>query len=259
MSLTQSELDRYERQISISGWGLKGQQKLRATKVAVVGVGGLGCLASIYLASLGVGRLTLVDKGKFELSNLNRQILGWSDDVGRHKSEVAREKLVALNPEVQVEAVVSELDGQNACSLVGDADIVVDGQDNWKTRFILNDCCVTRKKPFIHAGVFAMRGQITTILPGKGPCLRCIFPKNPSETERVPVLGATPALLASLQVLEVAKIVVGIGEPLSGRILFVSGEDMVFEAVDIKRDRDCPVCRELWGQDGEERKLAGNL
>lgn len=243
--MSPSELERYERQILISGWGPKGQRRLKATRVAVVGVGGLGCSASIYLASLGIGKMTLIDKGKFELSNLNRQILGWKDDVGRHKAEVAREKLAALNPEVQVDAVVSEIDGQNVCSLISDADIVVDGQDNWRTRFILNEHCVTHKKPFIHAGVFALRGQITTILPGKGPCLRCVFPKDPFETERVPVLGATPALLASLQVLEVAKIVVGIGKSLAGRILFVSGEDMVFEVVKIERNHDCPVCREV--------------
>jgi len=120
--------------------------------------------------------------------------------------------------------------------------VVVDGQDNWKTRFIINEYCVTNKIPFIHAGVSSLHGQMTTILPSKGPCLRCIFPKEPPEVEKIPVLGATPALLASLQVIETVKLVTKIGKPLFGRILFVNGEEMVFETVAVKRNVECSVC-----------------
>jgi len=242
MSLTPSELERYERQMLIPGWGLDGQKKLKAAKVAVAGIGGLGCPASIYLTAVGIGKIILIDKEKFELNNLNRQVLGWQNDIGKFKTEAAKEKLETLNSEIEIEAVVAEITKDNARNAIGDVDVVVDGQDNWKTRFIINEYCVTNKIPFIHAGVSSLHGQMTTILPGKGPCLRCIFPKEPPEVEKIPVLGATPALLASLQVMEIVKLVTKIGKPLVGRILFVNGEEMVFETVTVKRNVECPVC-----------------
>ena len=242
MSLTPSELERYERQMLIPGWGLDGQKRLKAAKVVVAGIGGLGCPASIYLTAVGIGKIILIDKEKFELNNLNRQVLGWQDDIGKFKTEAAREKLEALNSEIEVEAVVAEISKDNAHNVIGDVDVVVDGQDNWKTRFIINEYCVTNRIPFIHAGVSSLHGQMTTILPGEGPCLRCIFPKEPPEVEKILVLGATPALLASLQVMETVKLVTKIGKPLVGRILFVNGEEMVFETVEVKRNVDCPVC-----------------
>ena len=245
MSLSPSELERYDRQMLISGLGTDGQKKLKAAKVAVAGVGGLGCPASIYLAAAGMGKIVLVDKEKFELNDLNRQILGWQKDIGRFKAEAAKEKLDALNPEIETEAVVAEITKENIHDVMRDVDIVVDGQDNWKTRFIINEYCVTHNIPFIHAGVSALHGQITTIVPAKGPCLRCIFPKDPPEPEKVPVLGATPALFASLQVMETIKLVTGIGESLVGRMLFANGEEMVFETVEVKRSIECPVCGDL--------------
>lgn len=242
MSLSPSELERYGRQIQISGWGIEGQEKLKAAKVAVIGIGGLGCPTSIYLTAVGVGKIILIDNEKFELNNLNRQILGWQRDIGKSKAKVAKEKLEALNSEIEVEAVVAEITRDNVHNLIGDVDVIVDGQDNWKTRFILNEYCVTRGIPFVHAGVSAMHGQMTTIVPGKGPCLRCIFPKDPPEVEEIPVLGATPALFASLQVMEAIKLVTGIGRLLVGRMLFASGEEMAFETVEVKRNIKCPVC-----------------
>jgi len=242
MTLTPSELERYERQMLIPGWGLDGQKKLKAAKVAVAGIGGLGCPASIYLTAVGIGKIILIDKEKFELNNLNRQVLGWQNDIGKFKTNAAKEKLEELNSEIEIEAVVAEISKENARNVIGDVDVVVDGQDNWKTRFIINEYCVTNKIPFIHAGVSSLHGQMTTILPGKGPCLRCIFPKEPPEVEKIPVLGATPALLASLQVMETVKLVTKIGKPLVGRILFVNGEEMVFETVTVKRNVECPVC-----------------
>ena len=244
MCLSPSELERYERQMLISGWGVEGH-KLKAAKLAVAGIGSLGCLASLYLAAAGIGRIVLVDKGKFKLNNLNRQILCWQKNVGKFKAEVAKEKLEALNPEIEVDAVVAEVTKDNAHDVIGEVNVVVDGQDNWKTRFIINEYCVRHSIPFIHAGVSALHGQMTTMVPGKGPCLRCIFPKDPQEVEKITVLGATPALLASLQVMETVKLVTGVGKPLVGRMLFANGEEMVFETVEVKRNIECSVCGNL--------------
>ena len=245
MSLLPSELERYNRQMLIPGWGLEGQRKLKAAKVAVVGIGGLGCSTSLYLAAAGIGKIILVDKGKFELNNLNRQILGWRKDIGKFKAEVAKEKLEALNPEIKAKAVVAEITKDNAHNMIENVDVILDGQDNWKTRFIINEYCVTHNIPFIHAGVSALHGQMTTIVPGEGPCLRCIFPKDPPEVEKIPVLGATPALFASSQVMETVKLITMMGKPLVGRMLFVNGEEMVFETVEVKRNVECPVCGNL--------------
>jgi molybdopterin/thiamine biosynthesis adenylyltransferase len=245
MALSQSELERYSRQILISNLGLEGQRKLKASKVVVAGVGGLGCLSSLYLAAAGIGKIILVDKGKFKLSDLNRQILCWQRDIGRFKADVAKEKLVALNPEIKFEALTTEITKNGVHDIIGDADVVVDGLDNWRTRFVINDHCVMQGIPFVHAGVSALHGQMITIIPGKGPCLRCIFPKEPPEVERVPVLGATPALLAALQVMETVKLITGIGETLVGRMLFLNGKEMEFETVEIKRSVKCPICGNL--------------
>jgi molybdopterin/thiamine biosynthesis adenylyltransferase len=245
MSLSPSELERYNRQILISDLGSEGQRKLKASKVVVAGIGGLGCLSSLYLAAAGVGKIILVDKGKFKLSDLNRQLLCWQRDIGRFKAKVAKEKLEALNPEIQVEALVAEITKDSTCDVIEDADVVVDGLDNWRTRFVLNDYCVMQDIPFVHAGVSALHGQMITIVPGKGPCLRCVFPKEPPEVEKIPVLGATPALLAALQVIDVIKLIVGLGKPLVGRMLFLNGKEMEFETVEMKRNAKCPICGNL--------------
>jgi len=229
----------------IPGWGLEGQRKLKAAKVAVVGIGGLGCSTSLYLAAAGIGKIILVDKGKFELNNLNRQILGWRKDIGKFKAEVAKEKLEALNPEIKAKAVVAEITKDNAHNMIENVDVILDGQDNWKTRFIINEYCVTHNIPFIHAGVSALHGQMTTIVPGEGPCLRCIFPKDPPEVEKIPVLGATPAFFAALQVMETVKLITRMGKPLVGRMVFANGEEMVFETVEVKRNVECPACGNL--------------
>ena len=238
------EFERYSRQMMIEGWGVDGQRRLRNARVVVVGVGGLGCPASIYLTAAGVGRLLLVDRGRFKLNNLNRQILGWTGDVGRLKVEAAKEKLEALNPEVKVDALAVEVTKENARDLIRGASVVVDGMDNWRTRFIINEACVRERIPFIHAGVSEFHGQLTTIIPGESPCLRCIFPENPPEMELFPVLGATPSLFASLQVMEAIKIITGIGEPLTGRMLFFNGKDMDFALIEVKRNSNCPTCGE---------------
>lgn len=242
ITLSKLELERYDRQMLISGWGEEGQKKLKSAKVVVAGVGGLGCPASVYLAAAGVGKLVIVDKEKFELSNLNRQILGWQKDIGRFKSEAAAEKLRALNPDIEIKPLILEITEDNIHELVHDASVVVDAMDNWGTRFIINKGCVEKGVPFVHAGIFGLFGQLTTIIPGKGPCLRCIFPKAPEELARFPVPGVTPAFFATLQVMETLKLIVGLGKTLTGRMLVFDGESMDFTIINVEKKLECPIC-----------------
>lgn len=243
--LKKSELERYNRQMLISCWGEEGQLKLKRSRVVVAGVGGLGCPASLYLAAAGVGHLLLVDNERFELSNLNRQILCSEKDVGRLKVEAAREKLEALNSEIEVSTKCVEIAENNIRELIRGSDIVVDAMDNWKTRFTINEGCVRERIPLVHAGINGWGGQITTIFPGKGPCLRCLIPRSPPEVKPFPVLGATPSLFAMLQVMEVIKLLTGLGEPLIGKLLLFSGEDMSFNLVEISRNPNCPICKDV--------------
>ncbi|MFB0559668.1 MAG: ThiF family adenylyltransferase [Candidatus Lokiarchaeia archaeon] len=243
MNLSDSEKERYDRQMRISGWGEEGQKKLKQSKVVVMGVGGLGCPASIYLAAAGVGNLVLVDKESSELSNLNRQILYWQKDLGKPKVLSAKEKMEELNPEVKVEAIQTEITDQNIDGLVSGATIIVDAMDNFKTRFIINEISVKKRIPFVHAGIYGLQGQMTTIFPGKGPCLRCIFPTTPPDAGTFPVAGVTPGVFGVLQATEVIKLILGIGEPLIGKLLFFDGEDMSFIICEALSDPNCAVCK----------------
>ena len=245
MTFSSAELERYDRQIRIKSLGKSGQSKLKKARVMVVGAGGLGCPASLYLVAAGIGHVAVVDKETVELSNLNRQVLHWSDDVGRPKGVSMMEKLRQLNPEVTVEALQKVVTTGNARQLVKGFTVVVDALDNWRTRFLLNKACVKEKIPFVHAGVYSLYGQITTILPGKGPCLQCILPKIPPEEEKFPVLGATAGTLGLLEALETVKIITGLGEPLVGRMLHFDGETMSFQEIKVERRRSCPVCGSL--------------
>jgi len=242
MKFSPTELERYDRQIRIKGLGKTGQSKLKKARVMVTGAGGLGCPASLYLVAAGVGHVAIVDKDAVELSNLNRQILHWGNDIGKLKSVSIIEKLRQLNPEVEVEAIPKAITLDNATELVKAFTVVVDGLDCWSTRFLLNKACVKERVPFVHAGIYSLYGQITTILPGKGPCLQCILPKPPPEEEKFPVLGATAGTLGLLEVLETIKIITGLGEPLVGRMLHFDGETMSFQEIRVERRPDCPVC-----------------
>lgn len=240
--LMERDLQRYDRQMLIPNWGREGQLRLKNATVTVAGTGGLGCPASIYLATAGVGHLLLLDNDCFELSNLNRQILGWEKDIGRPKTVAAHEKLHALNSDIEVEARQVEITATNVCDLIRGSNVVLDAMDNWKTRFILNQGCVDSEIPLVHAGIQGMNGQLTTIIPGKGPCLNCVLPRAPPEVKPFPVMGATPGLFAMLQVMETIKLIVGIGEPLVGKLLLFSGDDMSFNTVEVSRNPKCPVC-----------------
>ncbi|TFG14652.1 HesA/MoeB/ThiF family protein [Candidatus Thorarchaeota archaeon] len=244
-SLSDSELTRYDRQMMIPDWGKDGQKKLKEATVLVAGTGGLGCPVSLYLAAAGVGRLVLVDKDKFELSNLNRQILGWQENIGQAKAEAVAKKLVALNPNVKIDAHATTIREDNVAELLNGANVVVDAMDNWTTRFLLNQECVNQDKPLVHAGIYGLNGQVTTIIPRKGPCLRCILPDTPREISTFPVIGATPGLFAMLQVMEVLKLIVGFGETLVGRLLLFDGERMDYASTSVQRRNNCPVCSDI--------------
>lgn len=242
-SLTPDELERYSRQILIRGLGETGQRKLKNARVLVAGLGGLGSPSSTYLVAAGIGHLTILDEQRVELSNLNRQTLHWHLDVGRSKAGSAIEKLYALNPNVKVDSRLEKITRENVAGLLKTADLVVDGMDNYPTRFLLNEACVHKRIPFVHGAVEGLVGQLATIVPGKGPCLKCMIPKEPSQKPIFPVLGATPGVIGCLQAMETIKLITGVGKPLVGRMLFFNGEDMTFDTIEIKRDPKCPVCK----------------
>ena len=210
--------------------------------MVVCGAGGLGCPASIYLAAAGVGHIRIIDEQKSELSNLNRQILHWQSDIGRFKAVSAAEKLGKLNPTVKIEPVVEKITEKSIEHLVEGADVIIDAMDNFATRFIINEECVKRNIPMIHAGVYGLEGSMMTIAPRKGPCLRCLYPENPPEIKPFPVLGTTPGLFATLEVTEALKLLVGIGQPLLGRLLIFDGLSMTFSTIEVRRDPKCKVC-----------------
>jgi molybdopterin/thiamine biosynthesis adenylyltransferase len=242
-SLTQRDVERYDRQMLIGGWGRAGQTKLKRAGVVVAGVGGLGCSAAVYLCAAGVGRIRIIDSDRVELNNLNRQILHWEHDIGRDKAQSAKEKLERLNSEVTVEAVKTAITERNSRELIQGFDVVVDGMDNFRTRFLLNEACVNNEIPFVHGSVYGFEGFMTTIVPHKTPCLRCIYPEPlPEKLEKFPVLGTTPAAIASLQVTEALKLITGIGRPSLGKLLFWDLEDMSFSEIKIMKRTDCPVC-----------------
>lgn len=245
VTLSESELTRYNRQILLSDFGEEGQRKLKGSHAVVVGAGGLGSPISIYLACAGVGRITLVDCELVELSNLNRQILHHDEDIGEKKVFSAARKLGRLNPQVEVTPLFERVTWDNAKELIKGADVVLDGLDNFETRFILNSACVNMHIPFIHGGVWGLLGQVTTIIPGKTPCLSCIIPEPPGKKETFPVFGVTPALIGSLEAAEAIKLLSGLGDLLAGRMLYLNAENMNVELVEIARREDCKVCRRI--------------
>jgi len=242
IALSKSELERYDRQMLVPGWGEKGQRRLKSAKVVVIGAGGLGCPASLYLTAAGIGELVIVDREKFELNNLNRQVLGWQKDIGHLKAEAAAEKLRKLNSDIKIQPLTTEVTEDNVRELVRDANVVLDAMDNWRARFTVNKGCVEEDVPFVHAGILGLYGQLTTIVPGKGPCLRCILPETPEDIPRFPVPGATPAFFATLQVMEALKLILGIGKTLTGRMLVFDGEYMEFTVINVEKRPECPIC-----------------
>jgi len=245
--LTNEEIRRYSRHLLLPEVGLEGQRKLKAARVLCVGAGGLGSPVALYLAAAGVGTLGLVDYDAVDLSNLQRQILHTTEDVGRPKLESARRRLHALNPDVQVETHEMTLSSANALSLLGQYDYVVDGTDNFPTRYLINDACVLLGKPNIYGSVFRFEGQASVFAMREGPCYRCLYPEPPPPG-LVPscaeggVLGVLPGLIGTIQATETIKLIIGAGAPLVGRLLLFDGLAMRLREVKLRKDSDCPVC-----------------
>lgn len=227
--------------------GLAGQERLRSASVLIVGAGGLGSPAALYLAAAGVGTIGIVDDDVVEISNLHRQILHGTADVGRKKAASAAESVQRLNPEVKLEAHQTRLTAANADALVGGYDLVVDGSDNYPTRYAVNDACARLGKVWIYGSVERFSGQVSVFGAPDGPCYRCIFPEPPApgstaSCEEIGVLGAVPGVVGSLQAVEALKWIVGVGEPLVGRLLQLDLQNGAIRIVRFERRKDCPAC-----------------
>lgn len=247
--LRPDQFDRYRRHLSLPEVGAEGQQRLLEARVLLIGAGGLGCPLAQYLAAAGIGTLGLVDFDHIDASNLQRQVLYGTADIGRLKVEVARERIVAMNPDVTVHNYPVQLSSKNALELFSDYDVIVDGTDNFPTRYLSNDACVILGKPNVHGSIFRFDGQATVFDARHGPCYRCLFPEPPPPGS-VPscaeggVLGVLPGMIAVIQATETVKIVTGIGEPLYGRLLQYDALRMEFNEFRLKPDPECCVCGE---------------
>lgn len=250
LALDHRQKKRYHRNIMLPGVGEQGQLKLLNSSVLVVGNGGLGSPVAYYLAAAGIGHLGLADADVVDTSNLQRQILHTTADVGRLKVESALEKLQAINPDIKFQLYPFRIDQDNAAELVRQHDIVVDATDNLESRYFLNQACILEGKPFIYGGVLSMVGQAMTILPGRGPCFRCIFREQPSakavkSTAEVGILGSVAGIIGTIQATEAVKYLLGQGDLLVGRMLTMEALSMTFQEVEVKRDSVCPDCGHL--------------
>jgi adenylyltransferase/sulfurtransferase len=242
----EEQIRRYSRHIILPEVGGKGQRKLLNSSVLLVGAGGLGSPAALYLAAAGVGRLGIIDGDVVDMSNLQRQILHHVDDVGRPKVQSAVDTIARINPDVKVEPFQAVLSSDNAKEIIGQFDVVVNGSDNFPTRYLVNDSCVFLKKPLVDGSIFKFEGQVTVFLPGQG-CYRCLYPAPPPpglvpSCQEAGVLGVLCGIIGSLQAIEAVKLLLGIGDSLTGRLLFVDSLGMEFREVRVRRDPNCPVC-----------------
>ncbi len=246
-ALSPDELQRYARHLSLPEVGLAGQSKLRAASVLIVGAGGLGSPVAMYLAAAGVGRLGLIDFDRVEYSNLQRQIIHTTDSVGRSKVESAAESIARINPLIAVDAIDEALTSENAMRIASAYDIIIDGTDNFATRYLVNDVCVLLKKPNCYGSIFRFEGQASVFGHAGGPCYRCLYPEPPAPGT-VPncaeggVLGILPGIVGAIQATEAIKLILGIGDSLSGRLLLIDAADMRFRELKVRRNMDCPVC-----------------
>ena len=235
MALTDEQLERYSRHIILKEVGAKGQKKLLNAKVLIIGAGGLGAPAAMYLAAAGVGTIGIVDADEVDLSNLQRQIIHGTADVGKPKVQSAKETMNAMNPDVEVKTYHMFVDSTNIRELIREYDFIIDGTDNFPAKFLINDACVIEKKPFSHAGIIRFKGQLMTYVPGEGPCYRCVF-KNPPPKAMGGVIG-------SLQAMEAVKYIIGVGNLLTGYLLTYDALTMEFHKIKLPADtHKCPVC-----------------
>ena len=249
LALTNEEVARYSRHLIVPEVGMEGQLKLKAARALCIGAGGLGTPVALYLAAAGVGTIGIVDFDVVDYSNLQRQIIHGTPDVGRSKLDSAKTRLNALNPEVEVVTHDMALSSQNALGLFADYDLIVDGTDNFPTRYLVNDACVIAGKPNVYGSIFRFEGQASVFATKDGPCYRCMFPEPPPPG-LVPscaeggVLGILPGVVGTLQATEAVKLILGVGESLVGRFLLFDALKMQFRELKVRKDPDCPVCGE---------------
>ncbi len=245
--LSKEEILRYSRHLILPEVTLEGQKKLKGASVLLIGTGGLGAPLSMYLAAAGVGRLGLVDFDRVDLTNLQRQVLFTTSDIGRPKLDAARDRLTALNPHIRIDTYEERLSADNALRLFRDYDIIVDGTDNFPTRYCVNDACVLLGKPNVYGSIYRFEGQATVFKPREGPCYRCLYPEPPPPG-MVPscaeggVLGILPGVIGVIQAIETIKLILGEGDSLCGRLLMFNALEMSFRQVKLRRDPKCPVC-----------------
>ena len=243
VELSEEELERYQRQIILPEVGIKGQQKIKAAKVLLVGAGGLGSAVGFYLAAAGIGKIGIVDSDAIDLGNLNRQVLHRNGDIGRAKAESARLALKNLNPDIEVLAYPMRLTQQNAEQTVMDYDMVVDCSDNFPARFLMNQVCVHSGKPFFYGAVSGFEGQMMTIIPGLTPCYNCLSPNMPIPPDKpIPVVGVVPGVIGMIQATQVLKYILGHGDLLVGKLVLYNALKLDLLNVDVKRSPLCPVC-----------------
>jgi molybdopterin/thiamine biosynthesis adenylyltransferase len=246
-TLTREQRERYSRHLLIPEVGMEGQQKLLEAKVLLLGAGGLGSPAGLYLAAAGVGTLGVVDNDAVDLSNLQRQVLHTTDRIGVPKVDSAEETITAINPDVEVVKYPVRLDASNILEIIDGYDVIIDGLDNFPTRYLLNDASVRLKIPVVSAAILGFDGQLSVFAPYEGPCYRCLF-REPPPAELAPscgangVLGVLPGVMGLLQATEAIKLVIGAGEPLIGRLLLYDALGATFTTVKVKRDPECPIC-----------------
>src|SRR4030066_2268631 len=256
MEFTEEQLKRYSRHIILPEVGGKGQKKISDARVFLVGAGGLGCPVGYYLAAAGVGTIAIVDNDEVELSNLQRQIAHGVKTLGMKKADSAKQTFEALNPDVNVIAIKERINSKNILDLIRDYDIIVDGTDNFPTRYLINDACVMLKKPLVSGAILRFEGQVTTILPGDGPCYRCLFEEPPPaglvpSCQEAGVLGVLPGVIGALQATEVLKLIIGKGKPLKGELLIYDALGGNFRKVKIPKNTDCAIC----GKDPKIKEL----
>ena len=245
--LGNDEILRYSRHLLLPEVGIEGQRKLKAARVLLVGAGGLGSPAALYLAASGVGRLGLAEFDTVDVTNLQRQILHGTADIGRPKLDSARDRLQDLNPHVSIEPVADRLTSRNALEVLGRYDVVVDGSDNFPTRYLVNDACVLLGKPLVYGSIFRFEGQVSVFDAARGPCYRCLY-SEPPPPGLVPscaeggVLGVLPGIIGSLQALEAIKLILGAGESLVGRLVLFDALRLRFRELGLRKDPECPVC-----------------